>query len=107
MPQLRQLPRAVGDTGLEVVLISPSDEFASDYAMATRYGMGDQAATVDRSESSARVAAAFGMGEDSSIDVPQSFVFARNDLRLLHSELGAADWTNPHMVKLLRQAALV
>ncbi len=105
LPLLRRLPQAVGNRSLEVVLIGPSDEWASDYAMASRYGMGGQVATIDRLEPSARVAAAFGMEEDGTLDVPQSFVFARPDLRLVHSELGTTSWSNPGMVALLRRAA--
>jgi hypothetical protein len=105
LPQLRRLPQTLGAHNVDVVLISHPDEWASDYPVAVRNGLGAQAATVDRSVPRSMVAAAFGL-QDGALDLPQSFVFARPDMRLVHGAVGPTDWASAGMVGKLRQAAL-
>jgi thiol-disulfide isomerase/thioredoxin len=105
LPQLRRLPQLLGADNVDVVLISHPDEWASDYPVAVRNGLGAQAATIDRSVSRQTVAAAFSL-QDGALDLPQSFAFARPDMRTVHSALGPVNWANADMVGRLRQAAL-
>jgi thiol-disulfide isomerase/thioredoxin len=105
LPQLRRLPQVLGANNVDVVLISHPDEWATDYPVAVRNGLGAQAATIDRSVSRQRVAAAFGL-QDGALDLPQSFVFARPDMRVVHGAVGPTDWAGAGMVGKLRQAAL-
>ncbi len=105
LPQLRRLPNLLGPSNVNVVLISHPDEWATDYPLAASYGLGAQAATIDRSVPTSRVAAAFGI-QDGALDLPQSFTFTRPPLRLVHSKLGPTNWAAADVVHRLRQAAL-
>jgi thiol-disulfide isomerase/thioredoxin len=103
LPQLQRLAQTMRQGEVDVVLISHPGAWATDYPVAVRNGLGAQAASIDPSVPRSLLVAALGL-QDRVFDLPQSFAFARPDMRVVHSALGPVDWDDGDVVRRLRVA---